>query len=110
MFDINSSEFLLLLLVTVVVVGPERLPRYAGQLGAWVRTTRGFLSTAKDRVDDEFADQAVDVDWAALDPRRYDPRRIVRGALLDDPAVTQLSPQTSPRAPRRPMPTRDSPL
>ncbi|MGL5860798.1 MAG: hypothetical protein ACRCY9_06050, partial [Phycicoccus sp.] len=24
-----------------------------------------------------------DVDWQALDPRRYDPRRIVREALLD---------------------------
>jgi sec-independent protein translocase protein TatB len=92
LFDINGSEFLLLLLITVVVVGPERLPRYAGQLGAWVRTANGFLRTAKDRVDDELGDQAADLDWAALDPRRYDPRRIVREALLDDPVATQLSP------------------
>ena len=85
MFDINGSEFLLLIVVAVIVVGPERLPRYAAQLGAWVRTLRGYLRAAKQRVDEELGDQAADVDWAALDPRRYDPRRIVREALLDDP-------------------------
>lgn len=87
MFGINGSEFLLLILVAVVVVGPERLPRYAEQLGGWVRTLRGFLRSAKQRVDEELGDQALDVDWTALDPRRYDPRRIVREALLDDPPV-----------------------
>lgn len=63
-------------MVALVVVGPERLPRYAGQLGVWARTMRGFLRTAKPRVDDELGDQAADLDWAAFDPRRYDPRRI----------------------------------
>ena len=84
-FDINGSEFLLILVVAVLVIGPERLPKYAAQLGAWVRTMRQFLRTAKERVDAELGEQAADVDWTALDPRRYDPRRIVREALLDDP-------------------------
>ena len=97
MFDINGGEFLLLLVVAVVVIGPERLPRYAAQLGAWVRTLRGFLRTAKERVDEELGDQAGDVDWTALDPRRYDPRRIVREALLDD---TPVAPTVSPSAAR----------
>jgi sec-independent protein translocase protein TatB len=26
------------------------------------------------------------VDWEQLDPRRYDPRRIVRDALIEEPA------------------------
>ena len=84
MFGINGSEFLVLIVVAVVVVGPERLPRYSAQLGAWVRTMRGYIRAAKVRVDAELGEQAGDVDWAALDPRRYDPRRIVREALLDD--------------------------
>jgi len=83
-FDINGSEFLLLLIVAVVIVGPERLPKYAEQLGSWVRTLRGVLKTTKARVDEELGDNGADVDWTALDPRRYDPRRIVREALLDD--------------------------
>ncbi|RYV52001.1 twin-arginine translocase TatA/TatE family subunit [Pengzhenrongella frigida] len=92
MFDINGSEFLLLILVAIVIVGPERLPRYAAQLGAWVRTLRGFLRSAKTRVDEELGEQAGDVDWTALDPRRYDPRRIVREALLDDPPPPAVNP------------------
>jgi sec-independent protein translocase protein TatB len=82
---INGGEFLLLLVIALVVVGPERLPRYAEQLGGWVRRFRGFLGTAKDRVAEELGEEAADVDWASLDPRRYDPRRIVREALLDEP-------------------------
>jgi len=84
-FDINGSEFILLLLVAVLVIGPARLPGYAEKLAGWVRTLRRFLRDAKARVDEELGDQAADVDWTAMDPRRYDPRRIVREALLDDP-------------------------
>lgn len=88
MFGINGGEFLVLLVVVVVVVGPERLPAYAERLGIWVRTMRGFLRDAKKRVDEELTEQGADVDWASLDPRRYDPRRIVREALLDDPPMS----------------------
>ncbi|GIG40379.1 Sec-independent protein translocase TatB [Cellulomonas phragmiteti] len=91
MFGINGGELLILLLVAAVVVGPERLPAYAEQLAGWVRRLRDVARDTKERVDAELGDG--DVDWAALDPRRYDPRRIVRDALLDDPP---------PRAPSRP--------
>ncbi|GAA1404993.1 MULTISPECIES: twin-arginine translocase TatA/TatE family subunit [Oerskovia] len=96
MFGINGWEFGIILVVAVIVIGPERLPRYAEQLGAFVRTARGFLKDAKERVDDELGDQVGDVDWSKLDPRQYDPRRIVREALLDDDV---LSPPSRPRAP-----------
>ena len=84
--SINGGEFLILLVVAVVVVGPERLPRYAAQLGSWVRVLRTFLTQAKDRVAEELGEEAKDLDWAAMDPRQYDPRRIVREALIDPPA------------------------
>ena len=87
LFGINGAEFLILLAVAVLVVGPERLPRYAEQLAHAVRRLRHFLGDAKERVATELGDDVKDVDWEALDPRRYDPRRIVREALLDgDPA------------------------
>lgn len=95
MFGINGWEFGIILVVAVIVIGPERLPRYAEQLGAFVRTARGFLRDAKERVDDELGDQVGDVDWSKLDPRQYDPRRIVREALLDDDV---LGPSARPRA------------
>lgn len=85
MFGINGAEVLVLLVVALVVVGPERLPAYAEQLATWTRSLRTFVSSAKDRVATELGEEAQEVDWASLDPRRYDPRRIVREALLDEP-------------------------
>lgn len=80
MFGINGGEALVLLLVVALVVGPERLPQYTEQLANGARAAKRFLTETKERV----GDQAPDVDWAAIDPRRYDPRRIVRDALLED--------------------------
>lgn len=80
MFGINGGEALVLLLVIAIVVGPERLPQYTEQLANGARTAKRLLTETKERM----SDQAPDVDWAAIDPRRYDPRRIVRDALLED--------------------------
>ena len=94
MFGINGAEFLVIAVIAVVVIGPERLPRYAEQLGSWVRSLRGLTETARDRVAEEMGTDAVD--WQALDPRRYDPRRIVRDALLEPP--TRPGPRVAARA------------
>lgn len=84
MLDINAGEVVIIAVLAVVLVGPERLPQYAQQLAALTRTVKGWLAEAKDRVTDELGPEVGDVDWAQLDPRRYDPRSIVREALLDD--------------------------
>ena len=110
MFGINGAEFIVLLVVAVIVIGPERLPRYAEQLGGFVRTARGYLRDAKARVDAEIGDEIGDVDWSKLDPRQYDPRRIVREALLDDdpaPSRTAPPPPPAPVTPTGPAPFDD---
>jgi sec-independent protein translocase protein TatB len=83
-FGINGWELVIILVVAMLVIGPERLPVYAEQLGTLVRRGRDLLQTAKARVDDELGPEFNDVDWSKLDPRQYDPRKIVRDALLDD--------------------------
>lgn len=89
MFDINGAEFIVLAVIVLVVVGPERLPAYAQQLGRMVRELRKFALGARDQVRAELGPEFDDVDWSKLDPRQYDPRRIVREALSeaweDDP-------------------------
>jgi sec-independent protein translocase protein TatA len=39
---VGEGEFLLLLVIGAVILGPERLPRYAAQLGQFVRRFRGL--------------------------------------------------------------------
>lgn len=106
MFGINGGELVVLLLLAAVLIGPERLPRYAEQLARWVRTWRGTLTETKERLSAELGDD--DVDWTALDPRRYDPRRIVRDALLDDaPRPARQAPAARTTRPDEPAPFDD---
>jgi sec-independent protein translocase protein TatB len=80
---INGSEFIVLLAVAAVVLGPERLPRYTQQLTQLIRDLRRMAASAQDKVREELGPEFDEVDWRALDPRQYDPRRIVREALTD---------------------------
>ncbi|KGM13342.1 Sec-independent protein translocase family protein [Cellulomonas bogoriensis] len=84
MAGINGAEFLVLIVIALVVIGPERLPHYAEQLARGVRSARRYAVAAKRQMAEELGPEAADVDWESLDPRRYDPRRIVREALLED--------------------------
>lgn len=105
-FDINAGEFAILIVVALVVIGPERLPKYAADLGRMVREVRSFARNAREQVRTEMGEDFDDVDWEKLDPRRYDPRRIVREALLEDddePRVSDRAPHV-PAAMRPPEP------
>jgi len=80
MFGINPGEFALLALVAIIVIGPERLPAYSRQLREWVVRGRQMWQQSKQQIQAEVGD---DIDWKSLDPRQYDPRRIVREALYE---------------------------
>ena len=84
MFDINGSEFLILLVVAVLVIGPERMPEYAAKLAQLVKQVRAMADTAKDQLREQMGSEFDEVDWKQYDPRQYDPRRIVREALMGE--------------------------
>jgi sec-independent protein translocase protein TatB len=92
---INGGELIVIVVLALVLIGPERLPHYAGQLGALVRQGKVALQSAKERMDHEFGDELKDVDWQKLDPRQYDPRRIVKEALLDDEPAPRTTRRTA---------------
>ena len=84
MFGISGSEFLVIILVAVVVVGPQRLPEYTRKLTQMVRQLRVFLDNARSQIAEEVGPEMADLDLSSLDPRQYDPRKIVRDALGED--------------------------
>ncbi|QEO15552.1 Sec-independent protein translocase TatB [Agromyces intestinalis] len=83
MFGLTFEKLLIIGVIAVFLLGPERLPHYAAKLGQLVRTVRDFANGAKDRMREEMGPEFDDVDWKQLDPRQYDPRRIIREALSD---------------------------
>jgi sec-independent protein translocase protein TatB len=83
-FGINGPEFVLLLIIGVMVIGPQRLPEYTQKLANLVKEVRRMASGAREQIKDEVGIDIDDVDWKKYDPRQYDPRRIIKEALLDD--------------------------
>jgi sec-independent protein translocase protein TatB len=110
-FDINGWELLLLGVLAVLVLGPERLPEYAAKFGRFVRQARAMADRARQQLKDEMGPEFSDIDWRAYDPRQYDPRKIVRDALNappedDYPSPVADKPVSTPRGhdPNRPTP------
>ena len=53
MFDIGFTEILLLSLVGLLVLGPERLPKVARTLGGLTRAARSSWTTLKRQIENE---------------------------------------------------------
>jgi len=83
MFGINGWEALILVVLAVVILGPERLPEYAAKLAHGVRRLRVMAEGAKVQLKDQLGPEYQDINWRQYDPRQYDPRRIVREALQE---------------------------
>ncbi len=66
MFDVGFSEIALLLIIGLLVLGPERLPRVARTLGLYVRKARQSWYAVKADIDRELA--AEEVKKTLLDP------------------------------------------
>lgn len=99
-FGLTMEKLILIGLIAVVLIGPERLPAAAESLRRAIVHLRGLAKTAQERVRDELGPEVTDVDWQRLDPRRYDPRRIVREALFADaePIASTSTPTPTPGA------------
>ncbi|MFT4234331.1 MAG: Sec-independent protein translocase TatB, partial [Microbacterium sp.] len=113
---LTFDKLILIAFIAAIVLGPEKLPHYAEQLARLTRRAKGWAQEAQGRVKDEMGEDFADVDWHKLDPRQYDPRRIIRETLLDDAPVSAAArpaaaaatsaaaprvPPTAPLAPRR---------
>ena len=55
MFDVGFSELLVIAVVALVVLGPERLPRAARFAGLWVRRARAQWHTVRNELEQELA-------------------------------------------------------
>ena len=82
-FGLTIEKLLLIGIIALFLIGPDRLPAYSAQFGRLVRQLRDMASGAKERMRDELGPDFDDMDWKKLDPRQYDPRRIIREALQE---------------------------
>ena len=79
MFDIGPAEFLLLLVLAVILFGPERLPELARKAARMIRYACTLADNAQRQLKDELGP-----DFSDLDVRDLHPKTFVRKHLLDD--------------------------
>ena len=89
-FGLTIEKLLVIGIIALFLIGPDRLPAYSAQFGRLVRQLRDMASGAKERMRDELGPDFDDMDWKKLDPRQYDPRRIIREALQESPATSAV--------------------
>ncbi len=53
MSGIGFSELIILFVIGLIVLGPERLPRVANQLGGWIGQARRMTRIMKQQLEDE---------------------------------------------------------
>ncbi|MDQ6641742.1 MAG: sec-independent translocase [Actinomycetota bacterium] len=69
MFDVGLPEIAVILLVAVIVFGPERLPEFARQAARMLHVLRGFANNAQKELRAELGPEYADLQLRDLDPR-----------------------------------------
>ncbi|KRO96676.1 MAG: hypothetical protein ABS24_07550 [SAR92 bacterium BACL26 MAG-121220-bin70] len=53
MFDIGFSEIMVVAVISLIIMGPERLPETVRTLSLWLGRLRQFVSSARAEIEDE---------------------------------------------------------
>ncbi len=80
---VNGWEFILLIVLAFIILGPQRMPEYAAKFARLIVQLRRMARDAKGQLKEQMGPEYDDLDWRQYDPRQYDPRRIVKQALLE---------------------------
>ena len=57
MFDIGFQELIIIFIVALLVIGPEKLPEFSRSLGKWVNEIKKGVQTAKTSIEAEYKEQ-----------------------------------------------------
>lgn len=93
MFDVGVWEILVIVVVGIVVFGPDRLPDYARQAGRMVRQVRKFAKSAESDLRNELGPEFADLKISDLNPRNLIQKHVLDAA--DDDLVTPAEKPTA---------------
>ncbi|MGC1359282.1 MAG: Sec-independent protein translocase protein TatB [Xanthobacteraceae bacterium] len=86
MFDISWTEFLLIGVVALIVIGPKELPAVLRTVGQWTRKVRSMAADFQGQFQEamreaEMSDLKKQVDDLAHDVKNYDPLKDARAEV-----------------------------
>jgi sec-independent protein translocase protein TatB len=78
-FDIGPLELLALVIIGVLVFGPDKLPKVIQDVSRFIRKIREFSDSAKEDIRKELGPEFKDFEFEDLNPRTF-----IRKNLLDN--------------------------
>jgi sec-independent protein translocase protein TatB len=107
MFDISWTEFLLIGVVALIVIGPKELPAVMRTMGQWTRKVRGMATEFQNQFQEamreaEMADLKKQVDDMARDVKDIDPLKGVREDIESAGKDVERSLGSTPEQPALP--------
>ena len=118
MFNIGPMELVVLVIVGLIVLGPERLPGLARDAGRLLRTLRELAQGARTQLRDELGPEFADLDLRNLNPKtalrravlgddfdaddyRFSPKQYLQDAMADEPEQPVSMTKANGAPPRR---------
>lgn len=98
MLGISGFELLFLLVIALLVLGPDKLPKFAADAGRFVRTVRRMATDARAEVSDALGPELTDAygELRGLNPRSAARKHLFDGdddfGLADDEPPARRSP------------------
>ena len=92
MFDVGFSEVVIIAIIALVILGPERLPKVARTIGFWVGKARRMVADVKSDIDREMRESELS-DLRKLGDEISDVKNEVQsaaGEVADDVGVESV--------------------
>lgn len=104
MVDFGFGEIIGLVVLGLILVGPEKMPRVAGDLAKMIKKVRSFSLTATDQLRENLGPGFEDLQPSDLNPKTFIKKQVA--SVLDDedlkdrqakfPSESKIKPQIDP--------------
>jgi len=79
MFDVGAPELLVLVVIAVILFGPEKLPEFARKAARVIKYVRTMAGSAQEQLSKELGPEFSDLDVRDLNPKAF-----IQKHLMDD--------------------------
>ncbi|RNF52598.1 twin-arginine translocase subunit TatB [Marinomonas hwangdonensis] len=93
MFDIGFSELLIVFVVGLLVLGPERLPHAAKMAGLWIRKIKRSINTVQREINAQLDQEELQQKISETNQRLLKEERTIQNTILP---IAEKAPEEAP--------------